>query len=48
MSDGLPITIVDDDPSVCEVISEIVKRFYTWGEVLTFTDSNEALSFCRR
>ena len=48
MSDGLPIIIVDDDPSVCEVISEIVKRFYTWGEVLAFTDSDEALSFCRR
>lgn len=29
MSDGLQIIIVDDDPSVCEVISEIVKRFYT-------------------
>jgi len=48
MSDGLPIIIVDDDPAVCEIISEIVKRFYTWGEVLRFTDSHEALSFCRK
>lgn len=47
MSGGLPVIIVDDDPGVCEVISEIVKTFYTWGEVLTFTDSHNALSFCQ-
>lgn len=47
MSDGLPVIIVDDDPAVCDVISDIVKTFYTWGEVLTFTDSQKALSFCQ-
>jgi response regulator of citrate/malate metabolism len=46
MSDGLDVIIVDDDPAVCEVLSEIVKRFYTWGHVFAFTDTEEALSFC--
>ena len=28
MSDGLDVIIIDDDPKVCELISEIVQRFY--------------------
>jgi len=46
MSDGLDVIIIDDDPAVCELISEIIKGFYTWGEVLAFTDSAEATSYC--
>jgi DNA-binding NtrC family response regulator len=46
MSEGLDIIIVDDDPSVCELIATIVKRFYTWGEVLPFTNSDEAMKYC--
>jgi len=46
MADGLDIIIVDDDPDVCEITSEIINRFYTWGYVLTFTDINEAISHC--
>jgi CheY-like chemotaxis protein len=47
MSDNLDVIIVDDDPTVCEVITSIVKRFYTWGEVLSFTDSDEAVDYCK-
>jgi response regulator of citrate/malate metabolism len=47
MSGGLNLIIVDDDPTVCLVITEIVKRFYTWGEVLSFTDADEATFFCQ-
>jgi len=47
MTDGLDVIIMDDDPEVCEVLSEIVKRFYTWGEVIIFTDIQEAISYCR-
>ncbi len=47
MSDGLDVIVVDDDPSVCEVITEIVRRFYAWGTVVPFTDMNEALDHCR-
>jgi DNA-binding NtrC family response regulator len=46
MSEGLDIIIVDDDPSVCELIATIVKRFYTWGEVVPFTNSDEAMKYC--
>ena len=46
MSEGLNVIIVDDDPSVCEVIFEIIKRFYTWGEVLAFTDIEKARTYC--
>ncbi|MCP4748742.1 MAG: response regulator [Desulfobacteraceae bacterium] len=46
MSEGLDVIIVDDDPSVCELIETIVKRFYTWGEVLAFNKTNEATDYC--
>ncbi len=46
MSDELDVIVVDDDPSVCEVTSEIIKTFYTWGKVLSFTDVDEAISYC--
>lgn len=48
MPDGLDIIIIDDEPAVCEVISEIIKSFYAWGEVLSFTDADEALDYCIR
>jgi CheY-like chemotaxis protein len=46
VSDGLDVIVVDDDPSTCEVISEIITSFYTWGDVISFTDVNEAISYC--
>jgi len=36
MSDGLDVIIVDDDENICEIISKIIQRFYTWGDVLQF------------
>jgi response regulator of citrate/malate metabolism len=46
MSDKLDVIIVDDDPAVCGVVREIVERFYTWGDVIAFTDSDKAISYC--
>ena len=46
MSDGLDVIIVDDDPAVCEVVSEVVKQFYTLGKVLVFTDVKAAVEYC--
>lgn len=46
MAEGLDVIIVDDDPNVCELISTIVKRFYTWGEIIPFSSSEEAIKFC--
>lgn len=47
MSDGLNVIVVDDDPALCEVVSEMVKRFYVWGKVLSFNDVEEAISYCQ-
>ena len=46
MPDGLDVIIVDDDPHVCEVLTEIVKRFYTWGEVVPFSNADKAIEYC--
>jgi DNA-binding NtrC family response regulator len=46
MAEGLDVIIVDDDPNVCELISTIIKRFYTWGEVIPFSNSEKAIKFC--
>ncbi|MFH1487963.1 MAG: response regulator [Pseudomonadota bacterium] len=46
MSESLDVIIVDDDPAVCEVISKIIEGFYTWGKVIAFTDSDEAMAYC--
>jgi len=46
MAKGLDVIIVDDEPIVCEVISEIIKDFYSWGDVLTFTDVDSAMEYC--
>ncbi len=46
MSDELNIIIVDDDPYVCKVISVILENFYTWGDVIRFTDVDKAISYC--
>jgi CheY-like chemotaxis protein len=46
MSEGLDVIVVDDDPDVCELISTTIKRFYTWGSVLPFTDAEAAIGYC--
>ncbi len=47
MSDGLNLIIVDDDPLMCQLLSEMVTRFYSWGKVIAFTDPMEAVSYCQ-
>lgn len=47
MSDGLDILIIDDEENVCEVLAEQIKSFYTWGEVITFSDVDKAISHCQ-
>jgi response regulator of citrate/malate metabolism len=46
MSDGLDVIIVDDEQHVCEVLSETIGKFYTWGDIYTFNDYKSALSYC--
>jgi response regulator of citrate/malate metabolism len=46
MSGGLDIIIVDDDPSVGSLLAVIIKKFYTWGDIIVFTDVDEAIQHC--
>lgn len=46
MSDGLDVIIVDDDKGICDVISELVETFYSWGSVITFSNADEAIDYC--
>jgi DNA-binding NarL/FixJ family response regulator len=46
MHDGLDVIIVDDDPSVCRLITDTVKAFYAWGEVRSFNNADEAILYC--
>lgn len=46
MSTGLDVIVVDDEPDVCQTISSIISRFYAWGEVIVFSDVDEAIDYC--
>jgi len=46
MSDGLDVIVLDDDPGICEIVSELIESFYTWGKVYSFSDPEKAISFC--
>ncbi|HVN70617.1 MAG TPA: response regulator, partial [Desulfomonilia bacterium] len=46
MSDGLDVVIVDDEQHVCEVLTDTIKKFYTWGDVITFNDYKSATEYC--
>ncbi len=47
MSRGLNLIILDDDPDACETLTEIMERFYVWGDVIAFSDVHEAVAYCR-
>ena len=46
MSDGLDVIVLDDDPGICEIVSELIESFFTWGKVYYFSDPDKAISFC--
>jgi CheY-like chemotaxis protein len=46
MSDGLDVIIVDDDKGICDIIKELVEGFYSWGEVIAFSNADEAIEYC--
>lgn len=48
MSDGLDVIIIDDDQGICEIIKELVESFYTWGDVISFSNAEEAIAYCRQ
>ncbi len=46
MSTGLDVIVVDDEQDVCQTISATISRFYTWGDVIVFSDADEAIDYC--
>ena len=46
MPEGLDVIIVDDDRSVCRLVADTVRSFYTWGEVRPFNNADEAILYC--
>jgi DNA-binding NtrC family response regulator len=46
MSDGLDVIIIDDDKGICEIIKELVESFYSWGDVISFSNADEAIDYC--
>jgi CheY-like chemotaxis protein len=46
MSEGLDVIIVDDNKNLCTVIAETIKKFYVWGDVITFTRVDDAVVYC--
>ena len=46
MTDTLDVIVLDDDKGVCEVIADIIKDFYTWGSIHSFTDVDQSISYC--
>lgn len=47
MSNNLDVIILDDNPRICALITEILESFYVWGDIHSFTNFNEALTFCK-
>lgn len=42
----LDLIILDDDPSVAEMLGRMARGFYTWGQVHPFSDYLTARTFC--
>ncbi len=43
---SLDVVVLDDEPRVCEVMTEILRGFYTWGSIHSFADPYQAKEHC--
>ena len=46
MPDGLDVIIIDDDKGICDIIQELVESFYDWGDVISFSNADNAINYC--
>ena len=46
MADGLDVIIIDDDKGICDIIQELVESFYDWGDVISFSNADNAINYC--
>jgi DNA-binding NtrC family response regulator len=43
---GLDVIVIDDDPGIGQVLKELIESFYSWGEVVCFSGTDQALAYC--
>jgi response regulator of citrate/malate metabolism len=48
MADNLDVVVLDDDPLMCSLVTEILREFYVWGDIHSFTKYKDALAFCKK
>jgi CheY-like chemotaxis protein len=46
MADGLDVVVLDDDPGISQVLKELIESFYSWGQVVAFSDAEKAIQWC--
>jgi len=46
MSQGLDVMVLDDDPGISQVLKELIETFYTWGNVVAFSNAEKAMDWC--
>ncbi len=46
MSDGLDVIVLDDDPGISQVLKELIETFYSWGDVVCFSNADKAIDSC--
>jgi DNA-binding NtrC family response regulator len=46
MSNGLDVIVIDDDKGICDIIKELVESFYSWGDVISFSNADKAIDYC--
>ncbi len=46
MSNGLDVIVIDDDKGICDIIKELVEGFYSWGDVISFSNADKAIDYC--
>ncbi len=46
MSNGLDVIVIDDDKGICDIIKELVEDFYSWGDVISFSNAAKAIDYC--
>jgi DNA-binding NtrC family response regulator len=46
MSDGLDVIVLDDDAGISQVLKELIESFYTWGDVVCFSNADKAMAHC--
>jgi len=48
MAEGLDVMVLDDDPGISQVLKELIESFYTWGNVVAFSNAEKAMDWCMR